>query len=375
MQMQNISNRICQEELENRIIQGLSCEWKLALSVLDPDKKRKMRMPLFRLSGMKKCLGSWSRSKKEICLSSDFVINHPWDSVRDVLLHEMAHQLASDVLGEADEPEHGPIFRNACHLLRANAKASGRYQTLHDQIQQDAVSSEDKMMIRIQKLMALAGSQNQNEAEAAMAKARQLIRKYNIQVVQAHADRNYKSIFLGSPMLRHFREDYYLANLIIDYYFVKGIWISAFVLHKAKMGRVLEISGTDKNLKIAEYIYEFINHFIGRKWNEYTVGTSYNRYHKTDFAIGIIEGFRQKLKDQDQRNDSAAVKSWDVVAVEDPNLAKYMDYKYPSVKTVSKKTGHRSHQLVADGMTIGRNLIISKGISESSQESLYLLGK
>lgn len=373
--MQNISSKICREELENRIIQGLSCEWELALSILAPGIKRKMRMPLFRLSGMKECLGSWSRSKKEICLSTDFVMNHPWDSVREVMLHEMAHQLASEVLGGVDEPEHGPIFRNACHLLRANPKASGRYQTLHEQIQQDVVSSEDKIMVRIQKLMALAGSQNQNEAEAAMAKARQLIRKYNIKAVQTNADRIYKSIFLGSPMLRHFREDYYLANLIIDYYFVKGVWISAYVLLKAKMGRVLEISGIDKNVKIAEYIYEFIKCFIDRKWEEYTVGVSYSRYHKTDFAIGIIEGFRQKLKDQDQRNNRATVNSWEVVAVEDPNLTQYINYKYPSVKTVSKRTGHRSHQIVADGMIIGRNLIISKGISESSQDALYLLGK
>ncbi len=369
--MQYKDKSICREELEKRIVHGLACEWDAARILLTPDIQRQMRRPLFRLSDMKQCLGYWSKSKREICLSIDFVLNHPWDSIKDVLLHEMAHQLASEVFSGEDESAHGPIFQEACLLLRANPKASGKYRTLHEQIQYDSVATEDKIIIRIKKLMALAESRNQNEAEAAMAKARLLIKKYNVQLIQTDAKRGYKSIFLGFPRLRHSSDEYYLANLIIDYYFVKGVWVSAFVLDKGKMGRVLEISGTDKNLMIAEYVYMFIKLYCNRKWDEYKVGTLYNHYHRIDFSTGIIKGFRQKLEDQD--NGRSAVEGWEMVVVEDSRLRQFVDYKYPNLKTTLKYSGHRSPAVEADGIAIGRNLVISKGINESSRVAPFLL--
>jgi hypothetical protein len=369
--MQYKCKSICQEELEKRIVHGLACEWDTALLLLSPDIQRQIRRPLFRLSDMKQCLGYWSTSKREICLSVNFVLNHPWDSIKDVLLHEMAHQLTSEILSGDDETEHGPIFQKACCLLRANPEASGKYRTLHEQIQYDSVAAEDKIMIRIKKLMALAESQNQNEAEAAMAKARLLIQKYNVHLIQTDAKRGYKSIFLGFPMLRHSLDEYYLANLIIDYYFVKGVWVSAFVLDKGKMGRVLEISGTDKNLMIAEYVYMFIKSYSKRKWDDYKIGTLYNQYHRVDFFAGIIKGFRQKLKDQD--NYRTAVESREMAVIKDPGLIQFIDHKYPNLKTTLKNGGHRSAAVAADGMAIGRNLVISKGINESSREIPCLL--
>ncbi len=65
---------------------------------------------------------------------------------------------------------------------------------------------------------------------------------------------------------------------------------------KGKMGRVLEISGVVQNLKIAEYVHDFIGQFIDAQWRKYNQGKRLNRYRKTDFAVGIIEGFRDKLE-------------------------------------------------------------------------------
>ncbi len=59
------------------------------------------------------------------CLSRNVVLNHSWDAVREILLHEMAHQFAEQVLGASNEPPHGPKFKRACYLLRANPSASG----------------------------------------------------------------------------------------------------------------------------------------------------------------------------------------------------------------------------------------------------------
>ncbi|MBW2100434.1 MAG: DUF2786 domain-containing protein, partial [Deltaproteobacteria bacterium] len=219
-----------QEKLERRILHGLSCQWEEVLWILSPSLRESMQKPFFSLRDMKNRLGYWHRQRHEICLSRAFVLNHPWDAVVEVLVHETAHQFADTVLGAYGETPHGPTFQKACQLLRTNPEASGSYEPLHDRIANERLTSEDKIMVRVKKLMALAESQNQHEAEAAMAKAHELIEKYNINLISRNENRDFVSIFVGTPALRHFREEYHLSGLLQDFYFVSGIWVSAYVL-------------------------------------------------------------------------------------------------------------------------------------------------
>ena len=348
--------------LESRILHGFACEWASACLMLPHELQLQMKKPLFRLSDMKKQLGTWSWKKKEVCISRSLVLNHPWDAVQEVLLHETAHQLATEVLGARDEPPHGPAFQHACHLLRANPKASGRYPTLHEAIRKQISRGDDKIMIRVKKLMALAESQNRHEAEAAMAKSRELIKKYNVDLLKSRGERCFKSTFLGNPALRHFREEYHLAHLVCGNYFVEGLWVPAYVLDKGKMGRVLEISGTVENLNIAGYVYDCVKNYIEREWAAYNLEKGLNRYRKTDFAVGIIEGFQEKLTAQEkqgQASDQGAL-----MVVTDPALGEYMGYKYPRISRFTRGGMTQDTNVLDDGMAIGRKMVISRGISE-----------
>jgi hypothetical protein len=291
--------------------------------------------------------------------------------VRDVLLHEMAHQFADQVLKVVNEPPHGAMFRKACRLLRANPKASGSYAPLWDRILQYSPTHEDKILQRVKKLMALAESRNHHEAEAAMAKAHELIAKYNIDFLNYDKKRDFISVFVGKPALRHSREVYYLARLLLDFYFVEGIWVPAYVLEKGKMGRVLEITGTAQNIKIASYIYDFVRHFISSQWNDYNRKKEFNRYRRTDFAVGIIEGFRSKLELQESTKKEDQIESA-VVKIEDPLLRRHVTYKYPRITSFTRKVSNEDQNILKDGMKIGRKLIISKGITEKIKSDKLL---
>ena len=288
-----------QEDLERRIIHGIACEWENACSLLSIDERQVMKQPLFSLQAIKSRLGYWSASKNEITISRTFALNYPWDDVRDVLVHEMAHQYAEQVLKSSDQSPHGPDFLKACHRLRANPSASGHYKPLHELIHIQALSKQDRILTRVKKLMSLAKSSNRHEAEAAMSKAHTLMKKYNIDLLSKSSHRNFVSMFIGFPALRHHREEYHLANLLQKYYFVQGLWVSSYVLAKEKMGRVFEISGLPENVKIASYVYDFVKHTIDRHWRRYNRLGKLNRYRKTDFAVGMVEGFCHKLADQD----------------------------------------------------------------------------
>jgi len=354
---------LIQEKLEHRILHGLACEWENALAILGPSQKRKIGRPLFSLADMQKQLGVWSASKNEISISRALVMNYPWDTVREVLRHEMAHQYAEQELGINGEPPHGPAFQKACGLLRADPGASRKIKSFYRRTPSQ-LETTDKILIRVKKLMALAESVNRHEAEAAMAKAHELIARYNIDLLTHAQPRNFISVFAGQPALRHLRDDYHLANLLQAFYFVQGLWVSAFVIAKNKMGRVLEISGTHSNVDIALYVYDFVRQFIDTQWSVYNCSRKLNCHRRTDFAVGIIEGFYDKLKTEQHRR-LACDEKFALVEAGDPLLEQYMSYRYPYTRSFRRNGCSQDNRVLADGMQVGRRLVIAKGITET----------
>ena len=360
-----------QESLEHRILHGLSCEWDAALWVLPSSYEDQMRKPLFTIRDMNNQWGYWSGKNREIVLSRSLVLEHSWHAVRQVLKHEMAHQFAEEVLGVRNESPHGPRFKESCYHLRADPAASGNFRLLDERGLKDSKNHEDKMMGRIKKLMSLAQSRNQHEAEAAMAKAHELVDKYNIDLVRFEQDREFVSLFLGEPMLRRFREEHRLAYLLGEFYYVYGLWVSTYVMEKGKMGRVLEISGTEKNVQIASYVYDFVNRFIASQWREYNENKGLNRYRRTDFALGVLEGFEQKLNSQSEQRASAT--GYGIIKVEDPLLKKYTAHRYPHIFTNRRKPLRQDAKVRNAGERVGQKLVISKGIHQKGKKVGLLL--
>jgi hypothetical protein len=362
-----------QEAWDRSLLHGLACEWEKSLWVLSPSHRKMMRPPLFSLREMDDRWGSWSGKKREISLSQNLVLNHPWDSVCEVLLHETAHQFTEEVFAAHHEPPHGPQFQKACQLLRANPKASGNYKPLDERIAQGSAGGEDRIMVRVKKLMALAGSPNQHEAEAAMGKAHELIARYNLDLLAQEEKRNFTSVFVGQPALRHPPEDYALAHLLQDYYFVRGIWVSAYVPARGKMGRVLEISGTIQNIKMASYVHDFVRRFIRSQWATYNENRRLNRYRRTDFALGIVEGFRSKLETQGEEKEKTPA-SLPLMKMEDPLLREYLDYKYPHTAKIQRGVARQDKNVLQDGKRLGRRLVIAKGITEHGGSRGLMIG-
>lgn len=356
--------------LERAVLEGLAAEWECASWDLPERYRERLMMPLFRLENLNSRLGYWSAAKGEIVLARSLVMNHPWDCVREVLFHEMAHQAATQAMPSAPgEPPHGETFQEACRLLRANPKASGRYETLRDRLARDELNTEDRLLFRIRKLMALAGSGNRHEAESAMLKAHELMRKHHVAQLAGKTRRDFISVFVGAPALRHFREAYELAQLLQAYYFVQGIWVPAYVLEKGKMGRVLEISGTPRNVRVAEYVHAYVCRYIDREWEAYRKQKSraLGRYRKTDFALGVIRGFASTLSSR-KTGGPRPGDATELVPVKDPQLGAYMRFRYPSIRKVQQPPVRRDLSILDDGIRRGRRLVIAEGVAEQSKD-------
>ncbi len=356
------------ENLERKILHGLALEWETARYLIDLKYRKYLQMPAFCLKDMKTRLGYWSSEKSEICINRDIALSRNWDFIKKILLHEMAHQVAQQIFGSDTEIPHGHLFKKACYILRADYRASENLNTTNNNIEPDDHATT--IMLRIKKLFALAESSNRNEAESAMKKAHELVAKYNIEIIGNNANRNFSSISVGVSALRHSKEDYFLAGLLREYYFVWTIWAPAYIIEKERMGRVLELSGTKDNIDIASYIYDFIKHYIDVRWLEYNKSKQLNRSRKTDFATGIIKGFSSKLKaSAGSKNQSINA----LVKTGDPLLNKYIKYRYPHIVNISTRSSTCDVKVLQDGISMGKNLIISKGITKTNDKERILI--
>ncbi len=356
------------QALERRILHGLSCEWETALWMFPDMYRNSLRKPLFALRDMKQRLGEWDPGKREIGLSREFVLNHPWEAVRDVLHHEVAHQLAHEVLGGIGETAHGETFREACRLLRIKPDAAGKYGRIEAAARPDA---SDRVLLKIKKLFALAESPNAHEAEAAMVKAHQLIARHNIDLLTLKKDRRFASCLVGLAALRHTRDHYALANLIQDFYFVHGIWVPVYVLAKGKMGRVLELNGTAENVELASYVHDYITNYIDTQWRIFSGGNGLRR--KVDFALGVLDGFRRKLAPP-EKEEPDGINERAVVPLDDPQLGRYLKDRYPHIRSFRRQGAGVDPGAMAAGIAAGDSLVIARGIRETGKRGRLITG-
>jgi len=352
-------------ELERRILNGLMAEWQHAAAALRHDYRYTLRLPGFELRDIEQALGQWVPDKRLIVLGRRTVLDHPWLTVRDILLHEMAHQLCSEVLGDVTS-HHGPTFHKACQWLGARPDAMARALPELDRIAEHELPAHDRILLKVKKLLAMAQSANRHEAELAMAKAHEFIARYNVDLLTAHPARTYDSVCLGAPAIRHSTDAYVLSSLLRDFYFVRTIWIQAYVLEKDRMGKVLEISGTPENIKMAGYVHAFLIRSIHDQWQTFCKGHRLPARLKTDFALGLLSGFQDTLRQQEKQWEQENGSTYALIRQGDARLTEYVDTRYPRLRTLSGRGKNVDQDIHAAGVEAGRKTVLSKPVESNT---------
>ena len=143
--------------------------------------------PTIEISESKSSYGTWTSGLRKITISSHLIKGYSWDHVLEVLKHEMAHQMVNEYYGSLDMT-HGFLFDKACKKLGVSEWASKATGSLPEGIspsQERVLSEEDeKLLKRAEKLLALAASDNENEALLAMERVRELYTKHNLKKIQ-----------------------------------------------------------------------------------------------------------------------------------------------------------------------------------------------
>jgi len=313
--------------------------------------KNRLRAPVIALVDTTTQLGRWAPALRTIELARAFVLDRPWPEVTSVLLHEMAHQLVDEVLVIRHETAHGATFRRVCAELGIDARAAGTPQPGTG----SATAKIDRILDRIRKLLALAGSANEHEAALAMRKAHELMLRHNIEEIGT--PRAFEVRHIGDATRRGTRVESEVVALLVDYFFVRAIRIPVYLARTGKRGHVYEITGTLPNVEMASHVHAFLLATADRLWQAHLhAGHVHDKRDRLSYQCGVIRGFADKLA-----AERSELRGTGLVWRGDVALDAHYHARNPRITT-------RRHTLTLDGAhaagrEAGRRVVLHKPVT------------
>jgi len=310
-------------------------------------------------------------------LSRHLIAENPWAVTLQVLKHEMAHQLCAEQFASR-EKGHGPDFQRACRLLGVEpefCRAQSSLPELQKELEKGSDLSEvgRKFISKVEKLFALAGSPNENEATLAMQKANELIEKYNLSFLEAGEAREFGYTVINRKRKRIESYQRHICRILQDFFFVRVVTSSIYDPITDQSYKVIELLGTRENVTIGEYCYFFLENKLVSLW-------SHNRYkfkgnsrtEKNSYFLGLLTGFYQKLEKQKENvvEKNVEVKAKTVaLVVAERELDGYVSSRFPRLQKVSRRRAKVYRNTYNDGMETGKTITLAKGVAAESVQS------
>lgn len=315
--------------------------------------------PVLVLSDTTRRLGQWNRTTRTLELSRSLVLARPWAEVISVLEHELAHQYVDEVLKIHDEAAHGPSFQSVCAERGIDGRAAGRPES-----SSAPAPAVERALDRIRKLLALAGSPNQHEAEIAMRKAHELMLRHNIEEARARTAADaYEVRQVGDPHKRGNRVEAEIAGLLAEYFFVKVIRVPVYLPLTGKRGQVYELAGTHANLEMACHVYAFLLATAERLWraNRKDARVRSGR-DRLSYQAGVVGGFREKLG-----TERTELRGTGLVWLGDGGLDAYYHARHPRIEHRRRRV--RFDGAHAAGREAGRTVVLHRPVESSGGDA------
>ena len=311
--------------------------------------RRRLVAPVIILTDAATRLGRWVPAVRTIELSRALVLERPWPDVVSVLAHEMAHQFVDEILHVHDETAHGDSFRRLCAEVGIDARAAGA------PVPAEGVEVA-RVLDRIRKLLALAASANQHEAEAAMRRAHELMLRHNIEAAGARHRAGYEVRYVGDPHKRLDRVQGAIAGLLAESFFVKVIQVPVYLPLHARRGSTFELVGTRANLEMAVHVFEFLRATAQRLWlANYGDDRIRSGRDRLSYQAGVIGGFRDKLVEE-----RALLRGTGLVWIGDADLDTFYRDRHPRI--VNRQRAVRLDGAHAAGREAGRRIVLHKPV-------------
>lgn len=343
-----------------------------------------LRKPVLNIESMESRWGSWDPRSRVITIARELIEKHDWDAVVEVLKHEMAHQIVNEFYQIPDHT-HGEHFRRACNELGISPWASASEGDMRKPItswkERSLCPKEERLLKRVEKLLALASSSNENEAVLAMQKVRDLYSTYNIERLQANQVAEQVYVLINHQQKRVPQHQSMIAGILTSHFFVEVIFSTLFDAKTCTNHKVMEIMGTPENVQMAEYVYHFLQHALSDLWGQYKRQSNVSGHSRSSFYLGVLTGFDEKLR-RESRAVSKNGTTWTcennpetqaLIRRSDQELQTYVRYRHPRLVTRRWGSALKDAQSFEHGKTEGQKLTIHKAITRKSGGEVRLL--
>ena len=370
MHKQNIFN-----SLKNRWVLQLHQEYENICF----EYNLKLKKPLLVIEETKNSWGYWDQNRRTILISEKLILNYSWEVVLSVLKHEMAHQIVSDIYGR--EEGHGPYFKKACSLIGLDTEYSSATLSMEEPFvhwkHKKVPQEEEALMIKIQKLLNLAGSTHENEAAVAMERVQELYEKYNIQKIKQGESQNFFSLIINFKKKRIPITHCLACFILQQHFFVNTLLSFMYDPMEDTTHKTIEVMGTKQNVLMAEYVFHFLIERIEILWNKYSKENKLNAKFKLSFQRGILDGFLKKLDSSKKirHKDTNPLQSndTDLIIMSQAKLNEYVQFKHPKVLKNNRSSGGVYSEHFQHGVKEGEKINLNQPLNKSSENSGPLL--
>jgi len=338
--------------------------------------------PVFEISETKKEVGSWHPATRTLRLSRHLILESSWLVTLQVLKHEMAHQLCSELFGSR-EKGHGGDFQKGCDLLGVEApfrRAKSSLPELQKELAKgDRLSVVGRKFIdKVEKLLALAQSPNENEATLAMQKANELIEKYNLSFFAAGEKREFGYAIINRKRKQIESYQRHICRILQDFFFVRVIMSSLYDPITDQYHKTIELLGAKENVAIGEYCYFFLENKLVSLWR-------YNRHkfkgnartERNSYFLGLLAGFYNKLQNHQDNmmEESVDIHAKALILTAEREIDDYVSGRFPRLEKVSRRTAKIYRNTYSDGVATGKTITMAKGVAaEPVQSGKFLSG-
>lgn len=236
--------------------------------------------------------------------------------------------------------------------------------------------NQDAVIEKIQKLLNLANSDNENEAKVATARANELLIKYNLemQTVVDHQNEYGQLEAIEIPTLKLHQT--YLTSLLMEHFMVKCIISRKRHPHEPwRMMRSLTFVGTKANTQIAAYVFDYLNEIYPKLWLAYRDAPEnrhleLRKHHRASYFTGLNHGITKMLKETKMKVEQQT----GLVLVEDPDLSKFVEELTKGRTANSNRKDNQFHRHVFEqGKTDGENVKLRKAIKAEQNDAPVFL--
>jgi hypothetical protein len=306
--------------------------------------------------------------------------------VINVLKHEMAHQICSEIF-RIPNAGHGEIYNRACDMMgldpRFRTSSGDLPEGVRDRGTPDEVTLESRRFVeKVRKLLALAQSDNEHEANLAMEKAGELMDKYNLRQIARDNREGYGNIIINRGKKRLERYQRKIATILRDFFYVYVVFSRQYDPELDTEHRVIDVMGRTENVEVAEFVYYFLENKIMSLWNENRKKLNGRGLRaRNSYFSGLLQGFYDKLKKQNQALQescgSHAASHTDTTSVmvvgSDGGLRHYVKLRYPRLSTYSGSRVKIDIDIYARGIQDGKEIVIYRGVHSRNSNTGYAL--